>query len=352
MKPLRKHVALAIDGGGIRGLIPARALALVEEELAVPAGSLVQLVAGTSTGAIIAGALAAGLTADSITQLYARFGELVFKPSLRSLLWPLTRYRYPLTPLYNALREHLGSGTLQSLASTPGAPVLLLPVFDLAENRTRLVKSYKPDYADWPLAQAVLASCAVPTYFPVVGGRYVDGGVGSFANPCYLAAYETFFCQGWDPAETTLISLGTGRTPLPARAPRFERYHAWQWIEPLQGAFLQSAADQQVHLVQTFFAALDFRRFQVDLAGSIAIDDASDLAVLEDYGIEMGQKILNDEIDHAQWSPRRLLPRYPSQYPPKPLELGLGLLGAYLVARGVSPGRQDEQAPIPGEPTA
>ena len=76
-----------------------------------------------------------------------------------------------------------------------------------------IVKPWKPDYTDWPVTLAVLASSAVPTLFPVVEGRYVDGGVGSYANPCYVAAYELRYCLGWDPAETTLISLGTGRTP-------------------------------------------------------------------------------------------------------------------------------------------
>ncbi|MCE5259892.1 MAG: patatin-like phospholipase family protein [Chloroflexi bacterium] len=352
MKPLRKYVALAVDGGGIRGLITARALALVEAELGVPAGSLFQLLAGTSTGAIIAAALAAGMTADRVTELYLQLGADIFKPTLRSRLWPLTRYRYPLAPLYQALVENIGSATLREHNAQPNAPVLLVPVFDLVENRTRLVKSYKPEYAAWPLAQAALASCAVPTYFPVAGGRYVDGGVGSFANPVYLAAYETFFCQGWNPSETTLISIGTGRSPLPAKTPRFDRYYAWQWVEPIEGAFLQSAADQQVHLVQTFFGELDFRRFQVDMTEPVALDDARNLPALEDYGIALGRKILNDELDLAQWSPRRVLPRYPSQYPPRPLELGIGLLGAYLVARTVEPGKPGEPAPTPGEPDA
>ena len=350
MRALGKYVALAVDGGGVRGLIAARALALVEAELGTPAGGLFQLLAGTSTGAIIAVALAAGLTADRITELYLEASTKVFKPTLRSRLWPLMRYRYPIAPLYQVLVDNIGRTTLREHNARDGA-LLLMPVFDLVENRTRLVKSYKPEYAAWPLAQAALASCAVPTYFPVVGGRYVDGGVGSFANPAYLAAYEAYFCQGWDPAETTLISIGTGRAPRPEKSPRYDRYWAWQWLAPVLDAFQQSASDQQVHLVQTFFAALDYRRFQIDLTAPVALDDIRDLPALEDYGIALGRKILNDELDSSQWSPRRVLPRVPGQNPPKPLELGIGLLGAYLVARSVEPGKPRE-APIPGEPDA
>jgi predicted acylesterase/phospholipase RssA len=350
VKPFRKHVALAVDGGGIRGLVVTRALSLLEKNLGQQASSLFHLLVGTSTGAIISAGLAVGMEADNMTDLYQQLGRQVFRRTLRSVLWPLVRYRYPLAPLYTVLRQQLGSSTLGELAKSPGAPVVVIPVFDLQENRTRLVKTYKSEYAAWPLAQAALASSSLPTYFPVVGNRYVDGGVGSYANPCYLAAYESFFCQGWDPAETTLISLGTGRYPRSSKQVNYNRYSAWQWIDPILGAFLQSADDQQVHLVQTFFGALDFRRFQVDMAIPIGMDDVKHIDLLLDYGEQLGNKVLNDELDPAQWSPRRLLPRYPSQDAPTPLGLGLGMLGAYLVARQVTPG--DKSRANPEDPGA
>jgi hypothetical protein len=65
------------------------------------------------------------------------------------------------------------------------------------------------------------------------------------------------------------------------------------------GGFLQSADDQQVHLVRTFFEQLDFRRFQVDLRDPIAMDDPSKIPELTAYGDELGRKILNDETDRA-----------------------------------------------------
>ena len=65
--------------------------------------------------------------------------------------------------------------------------------------------------------------------------------------------------------ETTLISLGTGRDPKSVKPGQPERFMAWDWLTPTLDAFLSSAGDQQVHLVETFFQDLDFRRFQVDL---------------------------------------------------------------------------------------
>jgi hypothetical protein len=114
-----------------------------------------------------------------------------------------------------------------------------------------------------------------------------------------MAAYEARFCLNWDPAETTLVSLGTGRSPGGMKPGEASRFWTWNWVGPILGAFLQSADDQQVHLVRTFFDALDFRRFQVDLKEQIEMDDPSKIPQLTAYGDELGRKIVNDELDPA-----------------------------------------------------
>jgi len=232
-------------------------------------------------------------------QLYTELGVTVFRKTWRSQLWPLTRYRYPHGPLEAALKQHIGEMTMGDFWSADPPTDVIITAFDLVTNHTRFIKSWKEEYAPWPVVRAVLASSSVPTYFPVVEGRYVDGGVGSYSNPCYLAAYEALFCLDWDPAETTLISLGTGRDPHTFQPGDADRFWAWDWIGPVLGAFLQSADDQQVHLVRTFFEQLDFRRFQVDLPEPIEMDDPSKIPELTAYGDELGRKILNDETDRA-----------------------------------------------------
>jgi hypothetical protein len=127
----------------------------------------------------------------------------------------------------------------------------------------------------------------------------VDGGVGAYANPCYLAAYEAAYVLKWDPAETTLISLATGRDPYHWEKENARRYWAWEWLGPILGAFLNSADDQQVNLVDTFFNTLDFRRFNVDLKESIGMDDPSKTAELAAYGDQMGKMILDDVMDKS-----------------------------------------------------
>ena len=297
MQPFRKNVAIAIDGGGIRGIIVARALSMLEDYLGTPSHKLFRLCAGTSTGSILSAGIATGLTGSEMFDLYRTLGEKVIRKTWRSLLWPLTRYRYSLAPLLDILVHYVGDLTMGDLWDQEPKTDLVITAFDLVENRTLFIKPWKANYASWSVVKAVLASCCVPTYFPVVEGRYVDGGVGSYANPCYLAAYELRFCLDWDPRETTLISLGTGRAPGGLAPGQANRLLTTQWISPLLGAFMQSADDQQVHLVNTFFKTVDFRRFQVDMREPIEMDEVSKIPELASYGDVLGQKILNDEVD-------------------------------------------------------
>ena len=299
MRPFRKNLAIAIDGGGIRGVIVTRALSMLEEKLGHPLCDVARLYAGTSTGSIISSALAAGLTASRIHELYLKLGHHIFRQSWRTFFFPLTRYRYPLQPLERALRDQLGDMTMKDLWKDMSLRDVVITAFDVLTNETCFIKPWKLQYQDWPLVKAVLASSSVPTYFPPVDGRYVDGGVGSYANPCYVAAYELTFCLGWKPEETTLLSFGTGRSPNAVRPGEPGRFEAWQWLDPVLDAFLTSASDQQVRLVDTFFKKLDFRRFQVDMSDAVPMDEPAAIPLLLAYGNQMGRMILEDRTDGA-----------------------------------------------------
>jgi predicted acylesterase/phospholipase RssA len=299
MKPFRKNVAIAIDGGGIRGVIVTKALSMLEDHLNKPIHDVFRLAAGTSTGSILAACLGAGLTAAQLHQLYISLGDSVFRKSWRTFFWPLTRFRYAHEPLRSLLHKQIGDRRMGDYWTASPRTDVVITTFDLLANKTCFVKPWKPDYKDWPVLRAVLASASAPTYFPPVEGRFVDGGVGSYANPCYLAAYEAKTCLGWDPKETTLISLGTGRDPNAVKPGQPNRFMTWNWLSPILDAFMASATDQQVNLVETFFEDLDFRRFQVDLKESISMDDPSQIPELIKYGEKMGRMILDDQMDTA-----------------------------------------------------
>ena len=297
MKPFRKNVAIAIDGGGIKGVIVTKALSILEQELGKPVSSMVQLAAGTSTGSIISAGLGCGLSAEQLFQLYVDLGAEIFKPSWRTALFPISRYRYESKPLETALNQAIGKIKVGDLWNRAHPFDVVMPTFDVVANRTRFIKPWKTEYQTWPISRAILASSSVPTYFPVVAGRYIDGGVGSYANPCYVAAYEAQYCLNWNPAETTLISLGTGRSPQNVEQGQANKWHAWEWLYPMLEAFMQSADDQQFGLTAEFFKGIDFRRFQVDLMEPIEMDNANKIPLLAKYGEQMGRKIIMDIVE-------------------------------------------------------
>ena len=300
MNPFRKNLAIAIDGGGIKGLIVTQALAVLEEHLGKPLHEIARLVVGTSTGSIIAAGIAAGYTAQELTHRYIEMGQSIFPNTHRKFAFPLSRYRYPDEPLNKALVDHFGDLQMGDFWSTSPPTDLVITAYDLLENRTRFIKPWKEDYAGWPVVKAVQASCTVPTYFPIVENRFIDGGVGSYGNPCYIAAFEAKECLKWDLEETTLISIGTGRSPYSFNPAQAARLWAWDWIGRIVDVFSQSADDQQVHLVETYFDGLDFRRFQVDLREHIEMDDIREMDRLVAYGSRLGRMITRDRIDRAQ----------------------------------------------------
>ena len=147
MKPFRKNVAIAIDGGGIRGVMVTRALAILEDHLGQPARQIFRLTAGTSTGSIISAGIAAGLTGSQMHQLYVQLGDTIFRKTLRSQLWLITKYRYPHEPLEAALKQHVGDKKMGDFWSANPPTDVVITAFDLVDNRTRFIKPWKPEYA-------------------------------------------------------------------------------------------------------------------------------------------------------------------------------------------------------------
>jgi uncharacterized protein len=252
---------LAIDGGGIRGLIPALVLAEIERRTGRRAGELVDLIAGTSTGAIIACALARPdpLPAERIAAIYVDDGPRIFDRSLLKRITSLDGYvdeRYESDGLLSALRRHLGAARLAD-----ASPPVLLTVYDL-ECRRALLLGRRDDVA---MVDAAHASSAAPTYFEparVGGATLVDGGVFA-TNPAVCAYAEA---RG---ELELLLSLGTGEhtRPLP-----YERVRGWgriEWARPVLDVVFDGIADA-VDLQLAALLGDDYVRRQTPL------DEASD----------------------------------------------------------------------------
>jgi hypothetical protein len=243
---------LACDGGGILGLISVEILARLEDELRSATGNpqLVlgdwfDLVCGTSTGAIVAACLAAGMDVASIRTFYVGSGRAMFT---KSGLLERLRYSYDDEPLARTLREALNVALGRQPTDAPaelgdaGLRTLLMMVmrnhstdspWPIANNpRAKYNDRARPDCnLQLPLWQLVRASTAAPTYFPpetVTLGRgtareksfvFVDGGVTTYNNPAFLAyqmATAAPYRIGWRTGVENLliVSVGTGSAPF------------------------------------------------------------------------------------------------------------------------------------------
>jgi patatin-like phospholipase/acyl hydrolase len=262
---------LAIDGGGIRGLIPALVLAEIESRTGRRIADMVDLIAGTSTGGILACALAKPdpLTASEVATLYEQEGPEIFSRSLLKRITSVEGFldeRYSNKGLVDTLQRHLGDTPMKA-ATVP----LLVPAYDTEARRIRFLRS-EGEGSDATMVQAAQATSAAPTYFePVRIGdeSLVDGGVFAI-NPAMCAYAEV--AGRLD----LLLSLGTGSHTRPLHYDDIKDWGQLEWARPLIDVVFdggQGAVDFQLS------ALIDgaYVRLQTELReASDDLDDASE----------------------------------------------------------------------------
>ena|SRR6202162_1028670 len=230
---------LALDGGGIRGLISLEFLFEIQHVLREATGrpdlvlaDYFDYVAGTSTGAIIATCVSLGMSVEAIREFYLSQGRAMFQ---KAHLFDQIKHRFAAANLTAILQERLGADTT---LGTDDLRTLLLLVMRNASSDSPWPLSNNPraTYNDLgrndcnlklPLWKLVRASTAAPTYFPPevidVGDSrfvFVDGAVTMYNNPAFLLFRMSTLAQYklcWPTGEQNLllISVGTG---LSARA--------------------------------------------------------------------------------------------------------------------------------------
>jgi uncharacterized protein len=225
--PLR---VLALDGGGILGAFSAGVLAGLMDrangdreltgrpETEFRLIDHVDLIAGTSTGGILAIALAMGKSPEEVCEFYRNFGPKIFPKDplrLRALL-RLVRYKYNPTPLREAIESVVGTKPLRDACCG-----LVIPAVDVIAGNIRLFKTdhhagTQFDTAAVPAIDAALATSAAPTYFPAhtISGRgtFVDGGL--WANcPAMVGLTEAVAYLGYDFDEIRMLSISTTSVP-------------------------------------------------------------------------------------------------------------------------------------------
>ncbi len=282
---------LCIDGGGIRGLIPALVLQEIERRTGRRIAELVDLVAGTSTGGI----LACGLTrpgpdgrprfsAQELAGIYVEEGPSIFRRSLLKRIFSVEGWvdeRYEDDGLNAALARYLGDASLSDALAD-----VLVTAYDIHDRFAFFFRSARarddPTY-DFPLVQVARATGAAPSYFEpaeatdVAGARtypLIDGGVYA-VNPS-MCAYADVAAAGRTGELELMLSLGTGSH---TRAYTFEQTRWWgqlEWARPVLGMVFDGVADT-IEFEATTLMGDRYVRLQTELClASDDFDDASE----------------------------------------------------------------------------
>lgn len=263
--PYQKDLILSIDGGGMRGIIALAMLCWLEEQTGKPAYDLFKLVGGSSTGALICAGLGLGMSAQEMMRdVYQDLLPRAFRKAKR-LRWLRfffsgMRYMYSYKPFIKALAPYSQGKRMADIAS----PAILLTTKDLRTSNTYYIINQGPGaamFADWTLAGAVAASMAAPLFFPPVQGNLVDGGVGSYGNPCLAVAVEAVEYLGMRAENTIHLSLGNGYVSNETAEGAGAGFWLKSWIEYLIYEGLDDAALQQAFMTRAIYSQMDFRRY-------------------------------------------------------------------------------------------
>ncbi|WP_264375659.1 patatin-like phospholipase family protein [Wolbachia endosymbiont (group B) of Sphaerophoria taeniata] len=242
---------LSIDGGGIRGIIPAIILAEIEKRARKTISQIFDLMAGTSTGGIVVAGLCRKdeqgnpqYSANDLVEFYQEYGSYIFKSSFfrRSILSWFNCTQYPHKNIEFVLDKYFGEDILKNTLSK-----VLITSYDINNNYPFFFKSWREDRNFIRLKDALRAATAAPTYFipkhlkiDQIDRVLVDGGV--FANnpaACAYASGKRLFPND----DIVLLSIGTGRTDRSIRYSNSRKFGKIGWIKPLLNVMFASSLD-------------------------------------------------------------------------------------------------------------
>ncbi|HZB92435.1 MAG TPA: CBASS cGAMP-activated phospholipase [Stellaceae bacterium] len=288
---------LTIDGGGIKGVFPAALLAEIEEGLGAPIYDYFDLIAGTSTGGIIAMGLALGETAGELLQLYKEHGPAIFPARpLTSNLRRLLRAKYSLEPLRVALEEAFGDRRVGDCRKR-----LLVPALDLATERVYIYKTaHHPSFVrDYRVAavDVGLATVAAPTYFPIhlsEEGAYVDGSLWA-RNPLALAVVEAIGVLGWAREDIRVLSLGCTSRPLAIAWHKRASLGASYWGGRIADVFMKAQSSSAIAMAHTLVGSHNVFRISPETSTRrFTLDGVHHMPELEALGRDEGRRALDD----------------------------------------------------------
>jgi patatin-like phospholipase/acyl hydrolase len=328
---------LSIDGGGIRGLIPAVILSKLEEALAARGLPTAlerhfDLICGTSTGGIIAAGLTtphpdgddrAAFNAADLVALYKNDSDKIFsRPWWRALTSVFRDAAYEAETLEGMLRERLGDARLHEARTK-----VTLTAYDIEARRAVFMTNTDGDPEDYAVWEAARATSAAPTFFPPaqvqplrhgqpITRTLVDGGV--FASDPVFSAFVEARKNGFEASDIHILSLGTGLATRPYPYREARNWGLVDWLRPSNATpiisiLMHGQASSAAYLADRLLndaAAPRYARIDMRLTAPAKddLDDTSpeNLRALEDLALaeletEDGRRALERVVSWLEW---------------------------------------------------
>jgi len=286
----RKMRILSIDGGGIRGIIAAKVLARIEELANKPIAELFDVIAGTSTGGI----LALGLTcpgpdrrpkhpATDLVDLYVNRGAAIFTKSLFTDEEKYVMPKYKEAALEKALAEYLGDARLKDAVTR-----VTVTAYETERRQPFFFRSVRaakdPEHYDYFMRDVARATSAAPTYFsphqvPINPApdyySLVDGCV--FANNPGMCAYVDALAEVGARPDVMMVSVGTGSLTRPLHYESIRRWGELQWIQPIIDVLMDGVSNATDYQLEQILGKANYYRLQTSLdIAKDEMDDTSD----------------------------------------------------------------------------
>jgi patatin-like phospholipase/acyl hydrolase len=285
---MRARRILSLDGGGIRGLVTCLWLDGVEDALARAGkpglAASFDLIAGSSTGAMIACGLGIGLSPARLAGLYREHRHTIF-PGMPRRLWSrlgrafqqgVSAPRYSGDGLEQVLHEVFGDATLGELPRPT-----LVTAYDTIDRKPVVFKSFKPGHAHLRVRDVCRASAAAPTYFPAHGmtfeGRLhslIDGGVVA-NNPTTCAIAEALRKDRGpgNCGDLVVLSVGSGELNRPIDLAAAREWGALEWAIPIVDVLFDASSDSVDYIARQLVGD-GYVRLQHELV--VGLDDLDD----------------------------------------------------------------------------
>uniref|UniRef100_Q3ANS2 Patatin family protein n=1 Tax=Chlorobium chlorochromatii (strain CaD3) TaxID=340177 RepID=Q3ANS2_CHLCH len=291
---------LSIDGGGIRGLIPALVLAEIEAQSGKAIGATFDLIAGTSTGGLLALGFAkndgngkAQYSANNLADIYLSRGNEIFSKSFLKSVASVEGLRdelYSANGIEHVLDDYFGDDPLSSCITKS-----LVTCYDIQNREPLFLKSWREEYQSVLMKHAARATSAAPTYFepaliPIGGATkaLVDGAV--YINTPSVSAYAEALKLFEDEQDFFVLSLGTGELIRPISYDKSKNWGKAEWVVPLLSCMFDGMADAANYQMKML---LDDKYVRLQTNLSVASDDLDNVTAnnLENLILE-SQKLI------------------------------------------------------------